>query len=77
MFFTGNTVIIDHGLGLISIFAHLDKINLSEGANVKIGTLIGSIGQTGRATGPHLHWGVYLGKKPVDPNSLIGKKGNN
>ena len=77
MFFTGNTVIIDHGLGLISIFAHLDKINLSEGTNVKIGTLIGSIGQTGRATGPHLHWGVYLGKKPVDPNSLIGKKGNN
>ncbi|MDC3091042.1 M23 family metallopeptidase [Rickettsiales bacterium] len=71
MFFTGNTVIIDHGLGLISIFAHLHEINLSEGEYVTTGTLIGSIGQTGRATGPHLHWGVYLGKKPVDPNILI------
>ena len=72
MFFTGNTVIIDHGLGLISIFAHLHEINLLEGEYVNRGALVGSIGQTGRATGPHLHWGVYLGKKPVDPNSLIG-----
>ena len=70
MFFTGNTVIVDHGLGLISIFAHLDDIFVSEGQRVEIGEKIGSVGMTGRATGPHLHWGIYLEKKPVDPLSL-------
>ena len=70
MFFTGNTVILDHGLGLISIFAHLESINVEEGQNVSINEKIGTVGMTGRATGPHLHWGVYL-KDTVDPMSLI------
>ena len=70
MFFTGNTVIVDHGLGLISIFAHLKDIFVKEGQNLKIGDRIGSVGMTGRATGPHLHWGIYLENKPVDPLSL-------
>lgn len=70
MFFTGNTVIIDHGLGLISIFAHLHDIFVSEGQDIVIGEKIGSVGMTGRATGPHLHWGIYLEKKPVDPLAL-------
>ena len=62
MFFTGNTVIVDHGLGLISIFAHLHDIFVSEGQKIGIGEKIGSVGMTGRATGPHLHWGIYLEK---------------
>ena len=70
MFFTGNTVVVDHGLGLISIFAHLQDIFVIEGQYLKIGEKIGSVGMTGRATGPHLHWGIYLEKKPVDPLSL-------
>ena len=70
MFFTGNTVIVDHGLGLISIFAHLQDIFVTEGQDLEIGEKIGSVGMTGRATGPHLHWGIYLGKKPVDPLAL-------
>ncbi|MEE2694973.1 MAG: M23 family metallopeptidase [Pseudomonadota bacterium] len=71
MFFTGNTVILDHGVGLISIFAHLNKINVNEGDQIEQGENIGTIGMTGRATGPHLHWGVYLRDVSVDPMSLI------
>ncbi len=67
MFFTGNTIIIDHGLGLISIFAHLEDIFVEVGEAVKSGTLIASVGMTGRATGPHLHWGMYLSNIPIDP----------
>lgn len=73
MFFTGKTVIIDHGLGIKSIFAHLDRINVKEGEIIEGGTKIGTVGKTGRATGPHLHWGIYLMKTPIDPESLIGR----
>ena len=71
MFFTGNTVILDHGLGLISIFAHMDEIIVSEGQYVQISEKIGSVGMTGRATGPHLHWGIYLNDTPVDPLTIL------
>lgn len=67
MFFTGNTIILDHGLGLISIFAHLEDIFVEVGEIVESGTLIASVGMTGRATGPHLHWGMYLSNTPIDP----------
>ena len=73
MFFTGNTVILDHGLGLISIFAHMDEILVQNGQFVSIGETLGSVGMTGRATGPHLHWGVYLENTPVDPMSLLSR----
>ena len=73
MFFTGNTVILDHGLGLISIFAHMDEISVQNGQFVSIGETLGSVGMTGRATGPHLHWGVYLENTPVDPMSLLSR----
>ncbi len=71
MFFTGNTIIMDHGLGLISIFAHLKEVTVEEGEYVEQGDKIGTIGMTGRATGPHVHWGVYLEKISVDPLSLV------
>ena len=71
MFFTGNTVIMDHGLGLISIFAHLKEVFVGKGEKVLQGEKIGSIGMTGRATGPHLHWGVYLNNTSVDPEVLL------
>ncbi len=71
MFFTGNTVIIDHGVGLISIFAHLKDIFVNEGESIMKGDLLGTIGMTGRATGPHLHWGVYLQTTSIDPLVLI------
>ena len=71
MFFTGNTVIMDHGLGLISIFAHLKEVFVVEGEKMLQGQKIGSIGMTGRATGPHLHWGVYLNNTSVDPEVLL------
>ena len=71
MFFTGNTVIMDHGLGLISIFAHLNEVFVEKGEKVFQGQKIASIGMTGRATGPHLHWGVYLNNTSVDPEVLL------
>ena len=71
MFFTGKTIIVDHGLGLISIFAHLSDINVKKNDLVFKGDLIGKVGKTGRATGPHLHWGIYLEKIPVDPEVFL------
>ena len=71
MFFTGKTIILDHGMGLISIFAHLENINVNVGDFVNTGQVIGSVGMTGRATGPHLHWGVYLEEISVDPMVLL------
>ena len=71
MFFTGKTVIIDHGMGLISIFAHLSKIDVKENEIIEKGEKIGQIGMTGRATGPHLHWGMYLENKTVDPMLVV------
>lgn len=63
----GNVVGIDHGQGVVSIFMHLQDINVVEGAMVKAGQKIGTIGTTGASTGPHLHWGLYVGEIAVDP----------
>ncbi len=71
MFFTGKTIVIDHGLGLISIFAHLNNISVTVGEKINQGQKIGEVGMTGRATGPHLHWGIYLGSTPVDPEIFL------
>ena len=71
MFFTGKTVIVDHGMGLISIFAHLNSIYMRPGQFVEKGMEIGEVGMSGRATGPHLHWGVYLENISVDPMALL------
>ncbi len=63
----GNTVIIDHGLDVCSVYLHMHEIWVEEGQWVSKGEVIGSIGQTGYATGPHLHWSVYVGHSPVSP----------
>ena len=71
LFFTGKTIIIDHGLGIYSLYAHLSKTFVKEGALVGKGKLVGHIGSTGRVTGPHLHWAVKIGETSVDPVSLL------
>lgn len=71
LFFTGNTVVVDHGLGLYSLFAHLSRIDVEHGQAIEPGETVGLVGATGRATGPHLHWAVRLGGARVDPLSLI------
>ncbi|WP_088242748.1 M23 family metallopeptidase [Calothrix rhizosoleniae] len=63
----GNTVGLDHGHGVVSIFLHLKRINVKEGDIVKAGQLIGGVGSTGASTGPHLHWGLYVNGQAVDP----------
>ena len=72
LFFTGNTVIIDHGLGLYTIYAHLSQTYVEAGGQVERSKLIGRVGATGRVTGPHLHWAVKLGGARVDPSGLPG-----
>jgi len=71
MFYTGMTVMLDHGLGLTSVYAHMSEIQVDEGAVVKKGEAIGRVGKTGRVTGAHLHWGVTLGRTHLDPELLL------
>lgn len=71
MFYTGGTVVLDHGHGLSSIFMHLSRIDVKEGDRVEQGWPVGGIGATGRATGPHLHWGLYWFGTALDPRLLL------
>jgi murein DD-endopeptidase MepM/ murein hydrolase activator NlpD len=70
-FYTGNMVVIDHGYGLQTIYAHLQKAKVKEGDAVKQGDVIGYVGKTGRATGAHLHWGASLNNVRFRPHSLL------
>ena len=72
MFFNGKTLMIDHGHGLASIYTHLSAILVEEGGAVARGQPVGRVGATGRATGPHLHWGVSLFATHLDPALLAG-----
>ncbi len=71
LYFSGNCVILDHGQGLYSFFAHLSRIGVEEGEMVSAGDAVGDVGSTGRVTGPHLHWTVRLHEARVDPLSLM------
>ena len=71
LYFTGNTIVIDHGARLFSVFAHLSEFRVKPGEMVEAQTIVGLIGATGRVTGPHLHWSVRLNGARVDPISLV------
>ena len=72
-FFSGNMIFIDHGQGIISLYAHMDRIVIKPGDTVKQGQLIGTVGSTGRATGPHLHFAIFANKALIDPIYMLPK----
>jgi len=76
LYFSGKTVMLDHGLGVLSIYCHFSEITVETGQEVEKGEIIGKIGSTGRVTGPHLHWSIKIRGSRVDPNSLLSLKFN-
>lgn len=70
-FFNGKTIFIDHGQGLVSVYCHLDEINVQPGDKVSQGSRIGTVGATGRVTGPHLHLGISLNGTMIEPRLLM------
>ncbi len=73
LYLTGGTLVLDHGHGLSSTFLHLSRIDAKVGARVARGAIVGAVGATGRATGPHLHWGMNLFETRVDPQLLLAR----
>jgi murein DD-endopeptidase MepM/ murein hydrolase activator NlpD len=70
-YFNGNTIFIDHGQGLITMYCHLSEIGVADGQSIEAGDIIGLVGKTGRVTGAHLHFGTYLNGNAVDPALLL------
>jgi murein DD-endopeptidase MepM/ murein hydrolase activator NlpD len=71
LFLTGGTILLDHGHGISSVFAHLSRLDVKAGDEVRQGDVIGAVGGTGRATGPHLHWGMSWFGERLDPALLV------
>ena len=71
LFYSGNAVVIDHGTGIFTIYAHLSRIDVSPGQHIEKGQRLGLTGATGRISGPHLHWGVKVNGVAVNPMQLI------
>jgi len=72
-FFNGNSVFVDHGRGVVSMYCHLSRIDVGVGDELEQGTPLGLVGATGRVTGPHLHWGVAINRALVDPALLLAE----
>ena len=70
-FYSGNFIVIDHGHGLITSYSHLSEVSVKEGQFIDKGQKIGEVGSTGRVTGPHLHWTVYLNQIRINPEIMI------
>ena len=75
LYFSGSTVVLDHGLGVFSMLAHLSRIDVKPGTVVVHGDVVGAVGATGRVTGPHLHWTLRVGPVAVDPLSVLAVAG--
>jgi len=71
LFFAGNTVVIDHGLGMYTFYGHLSEIDVKVGDDLESGQVLGKVGATGRVTGPHLHWGLTIERARVNPLLLV------
>lgn len=76
MFFTGKTILVNHGFGVSTIYVHLSEITVRVGQRVEKGQLVGRVGMTGRATGPHLHWGLSWGQVKLDPQLIVSPMEN-
>jgi hypothetical protein len=74
-FMSGNLIMLDHGGGVTTVYAHLSRMDVKPGDVVKPGQIIGKVGTTGRSSGPHLHWGVYWQNVPLDPMLWVARKG--
>ena len=72
-FYSGNYLILDHGFGLISSYSHMSEVNVKTNDYLEQGDVIGKVGSTGRVTGPHLHWTVYVNNERIKPESLIAE----
>jgi murein DD-endopeptidase MepM/ murein hydrolase activator NlpD len=72
LYFSGKTVIIEHGLGVSTLYIHMQDLHVATGDRVTQGQIIGTIGTTGRSSGPHLHWGINLGQDYLDPATVVG-----
>jgi murein DD-endopeptidase MepM/ murein hydrolase activator NlpD len=72
LFFSGNTVVIDHGLGVYTFYGHMESFAVAAGDLVEKGALLGKVGATGRVTGPHLHWGLTVNQARVNPLQIVG-----
>ena len=70
-FFSGKSIVLDHGLGLYTMYFHLDEVGVVEGERIHKGAVLGKVGATGRATGPHLHWGMRIDGARVNPLSIL------
>jgi murein DD-endopeptidase MepM/ murein hydrolase activator NlpD len=74
LYFAGNTVVIDHGYGVYTLYGHFSEVDAKVGDEVKVGDVIGKVGATGRVTGPHLHWGLEVDRARVNAMEIVGKQ---